>query len=295
MAHKNLMPAYIKLAFAAVMWGISFIAIKLAVNEVSPIVVIWLRFAIGFLVLLFILLFRRQLKPVPLKNVLYFALLGFIGITFHQWLQSTGLVTSQASTTSWLVSTSPIFFALLGWLFLHEKLDLPVFLGIALATLGVGLVVSKGELHTLFSFGFGAPGDMLVLLSAPNWAVFSILSRRPLQQFPALFVLFYVVLFGWLFANPAFLLVRGWTQFPQLSLAGWLAVIFLGVACTALAYTFWYDGLQAVPASQAGAFLYIEPLVSLLVAAVILGETITMMALLGGGLILAGVWLVNHV
>ena len=276
------------------MWGISFIAIKLAVGEVSPFVVIWLRFAIGLLILLSILLLRHQFRLPALKDALYFALLGLIGITFHQWLQSTGLITSQASTTSWLVSTSPIFFALLGWLFLHEKLGLPVILGIGLATLGVGLVVSKGNLSSLFSGGFGAPGDALVLLSAPNWAVFSILSRRPLQQFPALFVLFYVVLFGWLFANPAFLAMRGWTQFGQLSLTGWLSVAFLGIACTALAYTFWYDGLQAIPASHAGAFLYIEPLVSLLVAAVLLDETITAMALLGGVLILGGVWMVNR-
>ena len=293
-AYKSLLTAYLKLTFAAVVWGISFIATKLAVREVSPVVVVWLRFAIGFLILLVILLLRRQLRLPALKDALYFALLGFIGITFHQWLQSTGLVTSQASTTSWLVSTAPIFIALLGWLFLSEKLGYQVILGIALATFGVALVVTKGDLASLYSGGFGAPGDVLVLISAPNWAIFSVLSRRSLKQFPALFVLFYVVLFGWLFTNPAFLAIRGWTQFSHISLTGWLAVVFLGIACTALAYIFWYDGLQAVPASRAGAFLYIEPLVSLLVASVMLGETITGVALLGGGLILGGVWLVNR-
>jgi len=293
-AYKSLLPAYLKLTFAAVVWGISFIATKLAVREVSPVVVVWLRFAIGFLILLVILLLRRQLRLPALKDALYFALLGFIGITFHQWLQSTGLVTSRASTTSWLVSTAPIFIALLGWLFLSEKLGYQVILGIALATFGVALVVTKGDLASLYSGGFGAPGDVLVLISAPNWAIFSVLSRRSLKQFPALFVLFYVVLFGWLFTNPAFLAIRGWTQFSHISLTGWLAVVFLGIACTALAYIFWYDGLQAVPASRAGAFLYIEPLVSLLVASVMLGETITGVALLGGGLILGGVWLVNR-
>jgi len=294
MANRPHLHAYFKLTFAALVWGISFIATKLAVSEISPPALIWLRFGIGLLILLAMLIQRRQLKLPSTRDTLYFALLGFIGITFHQWLQATGLVTSQASTTSWLVSISPIFIALLGWIFLREKLSWLILVGIGLASLGVALVVSRGDLASLFSGGFGTPGDVLVLISAPNWAVFSVLSRRPLQKFPALFVLFYVILFGWLMVNPTFIAVRGWTQFGQLTGSGWLAVIFLGIFSTALAYIFWYDGLQAVPASQAGAFLYLEPLVTLLVAALVLGEAITAMGLLGGGLILGGVWLVNR-
>jgi len=291
---KNHFPAYFELIFAAVAWGISFIATKIAVAEVPPPVVVWLRFTIGLIILLIFLLSCKQLRLPTFKDGLYFALLGFIGITFHQWLQSTGLVTSQASTTSWIVSTAPIFIALLAWIFLREKLGLIAIAGICLATLGVLLVVSKGNFSGMFSGNIGTPGDLLVLISAPNWAVFSVLSRGALKKFPALFVLFYVMLFGWMFSSIPFLAVQGWTFFRQISYAGWLAIGFLGIGCTALAYIFWYDGLQAITASQAGVFLYIEPLVSLVAAALILGETITLPAMLGGGFILLGVWLVNR-
>ena len=245
--------------------------------------------------MLAILLARRQLTLPTLKEGLYYALLGFIGISFHQWLQSTGLVTAQASTTSWIVSTSPVFIALLGWFFLKEKLGLNTIFGIMLASLGVLLVVSKGSLSSLISGNFGTTGDLLVLISAPNWAIFSVLSRSALKDKPALFVLFYVILFGWLFTSIPFVATHGWLEIAHLNTTGWLAVAFLGIGCTALAYIFWYDGLQAIPASRAGVFLYIEPLISLVVAAVLLGEAITLAALLGGGLILAGVWLVNKV
>jgi drug/metabolite transporter (DMT)-like permease len=77
-------------------------------------------------------------------------------------------------------------------------------------------------------------------------------------------------------------------------LSGWYAVIFLGVACSGLAYVFWYDALQAVPVSQVGAFLYLEPLVAVLVAFAILGEQLILASLLGGAAILIGVWLVNR-
>ena len=293
--HKNNFSAYIELTFAAVAWGVSFIATKIAVQQVNPAVVVFLRFAIGAVIMLAILLARRQLTLPTLKEGLYYALLGFIGISFHQWLQSTGLVTAQASTTSWIVSTSPVFIALLGWFFLKEKLGLNTIFGIMLASLGVLLVVSKGSLSSLISGNFGTTGDLLVLISAPNWAIFSVLSRSALKDKAALFVLFYVILFGWLFTSIPFVATHGWLEIAHLNTTGWLAVAFLGIGCTALAYIFWYDGLQAIPASRAGVFLYIEPLISLVVAAVLLGETITLVALLGGGLILAGVWLVNKV
>ncbi len=291
---KNLFPAYLKLIFAAVAWGISFIATKVAVAEVPPPVVVWLRFTIGLVLLLAFIISRGLLKLPTFKDGCYFALLGFIGITLHQWLQSTGLVTSQASTTSWIVSTAPIFIALLAWIFLREKLGLIAVAGICLATLGVLLVVTKGNFSGMFTGNIGTSGDLLVLISAPNWAVFSVLSRRALKKFPALFVLFYVMLFGWMFSSIHFLSINGLVFLHQISYAGWLAIGFLGIGCTALAYIFWYDGLQAITASQAGVFLYIEPLVSLVAAALILGETITLPALFGGSLILLGVWLVNR-
>ena len=59
---------------------------------------------------------RRQFKVPNRQDLAYFALLGFLGITFHQWLQSTGLETSAAATTAWIVATIPVFTALLGWL-----------------------------------------------------------------------------------------------------------------------------------------------------------------------------------
>ena len=135
---------------------------------------------------------------------------------------------------------------------------------------------------------------MLILLSAPNWALFSVLSRGVLKKHSALFMVFYVLLFGWLFSSLWLFGQGGFTQVRLLSQNGWAAVLFLGIFCTALGYLFWYDGLSAVTASQAGAFIYLEPLVTAVAAWVVLGEQITAALLFGGGLILGGVWLVNR-
>lgn len=284
----------LKAALAVVVWGTSFIATKIALRDLSPFPLIWLRFGIGVIVLGIAVLVRREFRlPAP-RDLVAFGLLGFLGITFHQWLQSTGLITAQASTTGWIIATIPVFIAILGRLFLGERLEGGHILGIVLAGVGVILVVTRGDPLMLFRGTLGAPGDILVLISAANWAVFSVLSRRGLKHHPASLMLFFVMTSGWLLVNPLLFATSTVTDFAHVTMHGWMAVLFLGVFCSGLAYIWWYDALQRLPASQAGALLYLEPLVAVVVAGILLGEEVTPLTLTGGAVILAGVWLVTR-
>jgi len=279
---------------AVLAWGASFVATKVSLRYVSPVTVVWLRFAMGVVILGAATIARRQFAIPPRKELAYLALLGFLGITFHQWLQSTALLTAQATTTAWIVSTTPIFMALLGWIVLREKLSGLQILGIFLAAFGVLMVVTNGKLSSLAAGKFGTLGDFLILISAVNWAVFSALSRRGLQTNPATRMMFYVMGFGWLFTSILFFSGPGFSEVHNLAWEGWLGVLFLGIFCSGLAYIFWYDALQALPVAQTGVFLYFEPLVTVLVAALVLGEPLLLASLLGGGVILFGVWMVNR-
>lgn len=287
--------AYLAALFTVIVWGASFIATKVAIRDISPVSVVWLRFTMGVSILGGAVIVRRQFSLPRRNEILYLAILGFLGITFHQWLQSTGLVTAQASTTAWIVATTPIFIALLGWLALKEKLGFGRVLGIFLAAIGVLLVVTRGQFSTIILGKFGTPGDKLVLVSSFNWAVFSILSRYGLQKNPATRMMFFVMGFGWIFTSILFFGTSSLNEISHLSRDGWIGVAFLGIVCSGLAYIFWYDALKALPASQVGVFLYLEPLVAVLVAFVILGEPFGLASLMGGILILLGVWMVNRI
>jgi drug/metabolite transporter (DMT)-like permease len=286
--------AFSKATFAVVVWGASFIATKLALREVSPVVVIWLRFGIGVIVLGGFILQRKELALPPRRELGYFALLGFLGITFHQWVQVTGLVTAKATTTAWIITTIPIFIALLGRFMLKERLGWDRITGIFIATAGVLLVVSHGDVQSVLLGKLGSFGDLLVLISAVNWAVFSVLSRKALLQHPATQMMFFVMLFGWIFTTVWFFSLNHTGELVNISMTGWISVLFLGIICSGFAYVFWYDALKALSASQVGSFLYIEPLVAVVVAALILDEPLFTAAFIGGGLIFAGVWLVNR-
>lgn len=293
MTERKIYP-WIAATLAVIIWGASFIATKIALRDVQPATIVWLRFAMGVAVLGGITAARRQFALPQRDEWGYFALLGFLGITFHQWLQSNGLVTSQASTTAWIVASMPVFMALLGWLALKEKLRAAQWLGILLAGLGVLLVVTRGDLQSALAGNFGAPGDLLILISAPNWAVFSVLSRKGLQRHPPARMMFYVMLLGWLMISTLFFAGPGASDIAHLTAGGWVGITFLGVVCSGVAYVFWYDALQALPAAQLGVFLYIEPMVTVIVAALMLDEPLLAATLAGGAAILLGVWLVNR-
>ncbi len=291
---KNGTLPLVEATLTVISWGASFVATKFALRDVQPVTVVWLRFAMGVVILGAAVIARKQFALPQRKDLAYFVLLGFIGITFHQWLQSTGLLTAQATTTAWIVATSPIFIALLGWLFLKEQLGWLRVGGTGLAFLGVLLVVSKGKLESLVFGNTITTGDILIMISALNWAVFSILSRYGLQQHPAARMMFFVMLFGWLFSSILFFSGPGLSDIAHLTNQGWLGIAFLGIVCSGLAYIFWYDALQALPASQVGVFLYLEPLVTVVVAAILLGEPLLLASLVGGAVILLGVWMVNR-
>lgn len=295
MSKPKLLP-YLEALFAVVVWGASFIATKIAVGEISPIAVVWLRFAMGIPLILIAVIMRKQFAFPKGSEWFYFALLGFLGISFHQWLQSNGLKTAQATTTAWIVSTSPAFIAVLGWFILKEKLNSLQSFGIALAMAGVLVVVTKGDWKALGlgSFGKEGSGDFLILISAVNWAVFSILSRRGLKTHPSTLMTFWVMTIGWLITSVAFLAGNNYTEIALLDSRGWIAMIFLGIFTTGFAYIAWFDALSQLPAAQTGAFLFVEPLTSMLVASIVLNEAITWASILGGAIILIGIWLVNR-
>jgi drug/metabolite transporter (DMT)-like permease len=286
--------AILKALFAVIVWGASFVVTKVSLQYAAPTTIVWLRFSMGVVILGVAVALKKQFALPKGKDWGYFALLGFLGITLHQWLQSTGLLTAQATTTAWIVATTPVFMALLGLLILRENLALYQVAGIFLATFGVLLVVTKGDLTVLTTGSFGTQGDFLVLISALNWAVFSTLSRSGLQKHPATRMMFFVMSFGWLFTSILFFSTSGFGQISSIPWDGWIAILFLGILCSGVAYIFWYDALKDLPVAQTGAFLYLEPIVTVIVASIVLSEALLLASAIGGITILIGVWLVNR-
>ena len=294
---------------AVTFWGASFVATKLALRQLTPAVIVFVRTSIGIIVLVIVALASGSLKARLKTSWLRLSVLGFLGVAFHLWLQAQGLQSTSASSSGWIIATIPIFIALLGWRFLGERMPLVRVLGIGFGALGVFIVISGGQLLGYLQGLSGQSGDGYILLSAVNWAVFTVVSKRWLfdqsrstqtnaahKQSPFASMIkqmLMLMIMGWLIMLPWVIAEGGMGRIASISSTSVVALLFLGVACSGLAYIFWYGALTRIDATETGALLYFEPLVTQAVAWPLLGEPLTLAILIGGGAIFFGVWMVG--
>jgi drug/metabolite transporter (DMT)-like permease len=137
-------------------------------------------------------------------------------------------------------------------------------------------------------------GDFLVLASALAWTGFTIGGKGFISRFPSLATVTTIMLSGCLIVLPLSLLKGEWNNLIHLSLTAWVGILFLGVFCSGLGYLFWYSALKKRDSGVVGMYLYLEPFATLIGASLLLHEEIRWITLVGGGLILCGVFLATH-
>jgi drug/metabolite transporter (DMT)-like permease len=287
------LPPRAGVAIAIVLWGISFVATKAALREVSPVTLVFTRFALGALLLGGVLVARGLPILPPRDTWMPLAGMAFIGVFVHQMLQATALQYTSAMHTGWLIGVIPIWSAILAGLFLGERLRPAQLAGLAIGFAGALLGVTRGR----FGPGtFGLPstrGDLLVLASTLNWAIYTVIGHGILRRLGPTRATAGIMTLGCLMLAVPFVWSSGWREYHALSADGWGAVAFLGIGCSGMGYLFWYGALEKIEASRDAEILYFEPYVTLIAAAIVLGEPVTGTAVAGGLLVLAGVMMVQ--
>ncbi|WP_061809564.1 DMT family transporter [Rossellomorea vietnamensis] len=272
-------------------WGISFVSTKAVLGTLDPYTLLVLRFGIGALFLLMLLLLKGYRLPIPLKYVPHLIVLGVLGVFIHQVIQATALLNIDASSAGWMISFSPVFTVILSMMFLHEKMTISKALGMITAITGVLMVTTAGSGQ---SIGFTVNiGYFLMILSTLNWAVYSVLLKRLRIELPSLVITFYMSLLGFSLTIPFLIRNRGWEGISQLSNVEWAHLIFLGVFVSGVAYWYWAKALEVLDASKVSMFLYLEPVTTLIAAILLLQEKIFLISILGGVIIIIGVVIVN--
>lgn len=288
---RNIPSAYLKPLIATIFWGVSFIATKTALNELTPVMIIILRLLLGITFLIILAVYTKRDFSIKFKQHAFIFLLAAIAV-FHLWIQVTGLQYTSAANTGWIIGTSPVFMTIMGMIFFKEKLTLSQLAGIIIAFAGLVLLISKGD---IISIGFiSHKGDFLVLASAFTWGAYSMVNKKISLAYPPVMTILYLFIMMAIILLPVTANKDTIFRLEHLSVISWISILFLGIFCSGISYVLWAQSLKDMDSSKVGAFLYFEPFVTVFSAWIFLNENITLLMIISGIIIIAGVIIVNR-
>lgn len=273
----KILAGHLAAILSVLVWGVTFISTKILLEDVGPLEILFYRFLVGWLALW---LFCPSWLPVrSLKREGLFALAGICGVTLYFLLENMALVWTLASNASVIVSIAPFFTAILAWLLIGDpRPGWNFYAGFALAITGIALISFNGQKLQLNPLG-----DCLAFFAAISWAFYSVITRKLAElNLGTLMTTRRIFFYGLLFILPCFLFHP-----PQASPGALLELrnagnlLFLGLGASALCFVAWTFALGRIGAASASAYIYLVPVISIISAAMILGETITPMIISG--------------
>ena len=270
-----------------IIWGTTFISTKiLLINGLSPETIFLFRFVLAYIGILFFE--HKQLFANNWRDEFTFLLIGITGGSAYFLTENYALKITQASNVSLIVCIAPLLTAILSHIFLkNEKLNSLLIQGAFIALFGVAFVVFNGN----FILKLNPLGDILSFLAALSWAFYTILFKQVSNRYSIGFITRKVFFYGILTILPVFLINP--ITFEKSVLfqpAVYLNLLFLGIVASLFCYFFWNMTVKRLGAIQTTNYVYFIPMVTLISSSLILDEKITVLAIIGMLLILAGVF-----
>jgi drug/metabolite transporter (DMT)-like permease len=277
------------LVVVMVVWGGTYVVTKGGLDELPPMLFALLRFCVASVFLLPIVLVRHgragRSDPLPWGTLLLMALTG---VALYYVAFNLALSYTSASQGALVQSSIPAVTAVMAALWLGERISTRRQLGLGLAVAGVVLIVMRGRPEPTAR----APllGNLLMFGSVLIWGAYTVLAKRIADR-DALTVTAGVSALGAVLLVPAAAAEGTLLAWPSISLGAWLRIVYLGAGASAAGYVLYNRALRDLEASQVGAFINLAPVIGVVSGVVLLGETITPLAVLGGALVLGGLWM----
>lgn len=274
-----------------VIWGTTVISTKVLLVDFQPVEILFFRFAAGFLMLLAIC--PKRLEGVTKRQELTFLAAGLSGICLYYLLENIALTYTMASNVGVVVSVSPFFAAILAQLFIKsaEKLRANFFFGFAVAMTGVALISFQGA-----ELKLNPTGDILAVLAALVWAVYSILTQKISGfGYPVILTTRRTFFYGILFMIPAlFFFDFRWDLQRFTTPINLCNLIYLSIGASALCFVTWNFAVKTLGAVKTSIYIYLIPVITVVTSLLILKEPITWISAMGTILAVVGLFLSEY-
>lgn len=271
-------------------WGVTFVCTKVLINHgLSPTEIFLYRFLIAYLCIIPIA--PKRLWAANAREEAAMMACGLCGGSLYFIAENTALRLTFASNVSLLICTAPIFTMLLSNIIFHSTLRKGMLLGSIIALCGIGMVVFNGSIQ----LGTNPLGDLLTIVAAILWALYSLLLRRLGTRYPTLFITRKVFFYGAASAIAYFILTARLPRLDTLTHPTvYLNLIFLGIVASMLCYVMWNAAVKALGAEKTSNYIYCVPMITIITSILFLSEPFTLITFLGTVCIIGGVYLAER-
>jgi len=288
LTNSNTFIGHLAAIFCILVWGTTFISTKVLLRTFSPIEILFIRFVIAYFILW--LFYPHKLHIEKKKHELYFAAAGLCGVTLYFLFENIALTYTFASNVGVIVAVSPFFTAIISWLVLHnERPNARFFVGFLIAMVGIFLI----SFNNGASISINPLGDILAVLAAFIWAVYSAITRKiGTFGYPTVPTTRRIFFYGLFLMIPALILMDFSVSLSQFSdMTNLLNLFFLGICASALCFACWNFTVNILGTIKTSVYIYMVPVITTIASALILHETFTVSSIFGIALTMMGLFL----
>ncbi len=271
----------------AVLWGISFLSIKVTVIAIPPVSLAILRFSIAILTLLFFRIIKKDSSKIEKQDLPKIMLAGLLGISLYYYFQNTGIKLIPASQASIILGAIPVFSLLAESLVYKIKLTRKKIVYVSLSFIGVFILTGVNQNSSSSSY----LGYFMMFATVISWILYCIIIKPLFEKYSQITILYYQSIFGVIFLIPFSLFEK--IDFKSFNASIIMHLLFLGILCSALAYTLYIFSMSHLGVSNASIYLNLIPVVGVLASFRMLHEIITLNQIIGGILVLFSVYMIN--
>lgn len=290
MKKLNFNKAYPALFFSMMFWGLSFVWTRQLLEVFTPLMIIFFRLTLSFLILIIISKTSKKLQTIQKKDYLFFVLLSFTQPFLYFIFEGYGIKDTSASLASIIIATIPLFTPIGAFFFWKEKLSQMNIFGLIISFIGVILVVAEFGNRTNFSFF----GILMLFLAVLTGTIYGLGLKKLTAKYNSITITTYQNLIGIFMFLPLILLFE-WNnliKFPDLiTFDLGISLFNLALFASSIAFVLFAYGIQKIGPSKASAFSNSIPIFTLVFAYFVLGESITFLKLVGMLIVLFGLFL----
>jgi drug/metabolite transporter (DMT)-like permease len=293
MKNESSIAIYFWLLLVPLFWGGAFVAAEHVITEIPPVTAAAFRFGSAGIFLLIIVLLQKKIDMQAIRkqwiSLLVMALTGILGYNLFFYV---ALDITSAINGSLIVATTPVFITVGAVIFLGEKWNKRLGLGLALSLLGVFVVISKGSIQTLWQLQFNT-GDLLFLCALVCWVTHGLMGKVAMQDVSPIVTTTFTTMAGGSLLGFFSLFEDGWHLIPAMSNQAWLEMLFMIVCSSIVAFLLWNHGIKQIGASKASIYMNLVPICTALIAVFLYGAAFTLVQAIGMMMVLLGVYLVT--